>query len=187
MRSAVLLLPIAFLAAAPLAAAETVSVLAFRSVELRGGGNIVIRPGPAQRVVILNGSSQFTSFRMRRDGQLRIDACNDRCPQHYNLQIEIQSPHVPDVAIAGGGAITAAPGFSPQNQLSAAVSGGGLIDVRSVSASSVNAAVNGGGKIRSGRSSNLNAAVSGGGEVRYTASGNVSMAVHGGGSVRQGN
>ena len=187
MRAAVLLLPLILVSAAPLAAAEVVPVPAFDSIELRGGGDVLIRRGPAQRVVILNGSTQFTSFRIRNGGQLVIDACNERCPQHYNLKIEIQSPRAPDVAIQGGGAIVAAPGFAPQGQLSAAISGGGIIDVRSVTASNVSAAVHGGGKILSGRSASLTAAVNGGGEVRYAASGNVTMAVHGGGSVHQGN
>ena len=187
MRYALMLLPLALTIGVPAAAAETIAVPAFRSVELRGGGNVVVRPGPVQRVTILNGSSQFTGFRVTNYGQLRIDACNERCPQHYDLRIEIQSPHAPDVAIQGGGAITALPGFAPQSQLSAAVDGGGLIDIRALTASNVNAAVNGGGKILSGRSSNLTAAVNGGGEVRYAASGNVTMAVHGGGNVRQGN
>lgn len=187
MRSTVLLLPLILAIAAPLCAAEVVAVPAFRSVELRGGGNVVVRPGPAQRVVVLNGSTQFTHFHMRGGGQLVIEACNDRCPRHYDLRIEIDSPHAPDVAIQGGGAIVAAPGFAPQPQLSAAIDGGGLIDVRSVAATKVGAAINGGGKILSGRSASLAAAVNGGGEVRYAASGNVSMAVRGGGSVHQGN
>lgn len=187
MRNAAFLLPLLLTAAAPAFAAEAVSVPAFRSVELRGGGDVVVRPGPQQRVVILNGSTQFTRFHMRNSGQLVIDACNERCPRHYDLRIEIQSPAAPDVAIQGGGAIVAAPGFAPQSQLSAAVDGGGLIDVRAISATNVNAAVDGGGKILSGRSARLTAAVEGGGEIRYASSGNVTMAVNGGGLVRQGN
>ena len=187
MRTVALLLPLLLTAAAPAFAAEAVGVPAFQSVELRGGGDIIVRPGPAQRVVIVNGSTQFTSFHMRNGRQLVIDACNERCPQHYNLRIEIQSPRAPDLAIQGGGAIVAAPGFAPQPQLSAAIDGGGLIDARAVTATDVSAAVNGGGKILSGRSANLTAAVNGGGEIRYAASGNVTMAVHGGGNVRQGN
>ncbi len=185
MRYSVLLLPI-IVAAVPALAAETVEVAPFHQLELRGGGDVVLRPGPVQRVTILSGSTQFTSFRMVRPGQLTIDACNSRCPQHYDLRIEIVSPHAPDVAIAGGGSITAAPGFAPQPQLSAAIQGGGEIDVRSISAASVNAAINGGGKILTGRSSSLAAAINGGGEVRYLSSGNITEAVHGGGDVRRG-
>lgn len=187
MRSALFLLPLALSFSAPAPAAESVAVPAFRSVELRGGGNVVVRPGPVQRVVMLSGSSQFTGFHVTRSGQLQIDACNERCPQHYDLRIEIQSPTAPDLAIQGGGAIVASAGFSPQSQISAAVDGGGLIDIRPLGAHNVTAAVNGGGKILSGRSSSLTAAINGGGEVRYAASGNITMAVHGGGNVRQGN
>lgn len=187
MRAAALLLPLVLATAAPLAAAEIVPVPRFDSVELRGGGSVVVRPGSAQRVVILSGSTQFTRFHLRQGRQLVIDACNDSCPRHYDLRIEIESPSAPDVALQGGGSIVAAPGFASQSELSAAIAGGGIIDLRSVNATSVNAAINGGGRILSGRSANLTAAVNGGGEVRYTASANVSMAVHGGGTVHQGN
>ena len=185
MRSMLFLLPLA-VAAVPAVAAEVVPVPAFKSVQLRGGGSVVVRPGPAQRVTILSGSSHFTTFRVDHRGQLRIDACNERCPRSYDLRIEIHSPGVPDLAITGGGSITAAAGFARQGQLSAAVSGGGQIDVRSVAATNVSAAVNGGGKVLAGRSSHLSAAVNGGGEVRYAGTPHVSSVVNGGGRVRRG-
>ena len=116
-RTALFVLPL-IVAAAPLAAAETVSVPAFRSVELRGGGTIIVRPG-APRVTILEGSSQFTRFRVDDQGQLKIDACNARCPNHYDLSIEIRYPTVLPMGIKGGGKITAAPGFGHQHQIAA--------------------------------------------------------------------
>jgi hypothetical protein len=186
MRSTALFLLPVLVAAAPLAAAETVPVPNFRSVELRGGGDVLVRPGAVQRVTIVNGSTQFTSFHLERDGQLKIDACNDRCPRNYDLRIVIESPRAPNVAVEGGGAITAAAGFAPQEQLSVAVNGGGRIDVRSISASRFNAAVNGGGKILLGPSSALAAAVNGGGDIRYSGNPAVTMAVRGGGSVSRG-
>lgn len=185
MRALLFLLPMAA-AAVPAMAAESVAVPAFRSIELRGGGDVIIRPGPAQRVTILSGSTEFTGFDVTRSGQLRIDACNARCPRHYDLRIEIVSPRAPDLAIQGGGAITALPGFAPQSQLSAAISGGGRIDARAVAANRFNAAINGGGKILAGRSSTLAAAVNGGGEVRYSGDPQVTTAIHGGGDVRPG-
>jgi hypothetical protein len=185
MRAAILLLPV-LVASVPALAAETIAVAPFHGVELRGGGAVVVRPGPVQRVTILSGSSRFTSFHVNRTGELRIDACNARCPQHYDLRIEIVSPRAPDVAIEGGGGITATAGFAPQSQLSAAIQGGGRIDFRSVNASSVNAAIDGGGKILTGHSSSLTAALNGGGEVLYLSSGNVTEAIRGGGVVRQG-
>lgn len=187
MRSLIPLFAAALAASAPALATETVPVAPFRSVELRGGGDVTVRPGPVQRLTIVEGSSQFTRFRMRRDGQLQIDVCNGRCPRHYRLRIDIQSPRVPDVAITGGGLIRAVPGFAAQSQLSAAVNGGGAIDLRAVDAVNVSAAVNGGGKIDVRPRRNLSAAVNGGGAVRYWGNPQVQMAIHGGGSVHPGN
>jgi hypothetical protein len=184
MRSIVPLFAAAFAASAPALAVETVPVPRFNSVELRGGGEVTVRPGPVQRVTLVEGSSRFTNVYMTRGGKLRIDACNNRCPDPYRLRVEIQSPNVPDVAISGGGSIKAVQGFASQSHLAAAVNGGGAIDLRAVDALNVSAAVNGGGRVavRPGRT--LSAAVNGGGEVRYAGNPQVSMAVHGGGVVR---
>ena len=187
MRSTLPLFLAMFAASAPALAIENVPVAPFRSVELRGGGEVIVRPGPVQRVTILEGSTQFTRMYVARDRELRIDVCNERCPHHYRLRVEIQSPDMPDVAIAGGGAIRALGGFAAQSQLSAAIHGGGAIDVRAVQASSVSAAVNGGGRISVYPRNSLSAAVNGGGEVRYAGNPQVSMAVRGGGVVRPGN
>src|SRR4029079_18762077 len=145
MRSLVPLFTIALAAAAPALATESISVPAFRSVQLRGGGDVSLRPGPVQRVTIFEGSTSVTRFRVGRDGQLKIDVCDGNCPRNYHLRVDIQSPSAPDVAIAGGGLIRASGGFPAQRQLSAAISGGGKIDMLAVSAASVNAAVHGGG------------------------------------------
>ena len=187
MRSIIPLIAVLLATSAPALASEVVSLSGFRTVQLRGGGEVVVRPGPVQRVTILDGSSQFTRLQIRRKGELRIDACTERCPRHYRLRIEIQSPRMPDVAISGGGAIRAAAGFPAQSQLSAAVNGGGAIDLRAVDAVSVSAAVNGGGSIAVRPRRSLSAAVNGGGQVRYWGNPQVSMVVHGGGSVRPGN
>ena len=185
MRSLVPLFTIALAAAAPALATESISVPAFRSVQLRGGGEVSLRPGPVQRVTIIEGSPQITRFRVGRDGQLKIDVCDGNCPRNYHLRVDIQSPSAPDVAIAGGGLIRASGGFPAQRQLSAAISGGGKIDVLAVSAGSVNAAVHGGGLISVRARSSLSAAVNGGGEVRYAGNPAVSSAINGGGAVHR--
>ncbi len=177
---------IAFAVPAPTQAAESVPLPSFRSVQLRGGGDVLLVRGPVQRVTVLNGSTAFTRFTVR-DGQLRIDACNERCPRNYDLQIRIEAPSVPDVAIQGGGTIRAAGGFAPQGQLSAAIQGGGRIDVRTVAVGDVSAAINGGGQIAVRPRATLSAAVNGGGTVRYSGNPQVSMAVHGGGDVIRSN
>lgn len=186
MRSTALLFPLALTAAAPLAAAETVPVQAFRQVELRGGGNVVVVPGPVQRVTLIEGSSRFTRFHVERGDQLKIDTCNGRCPQHYRMRVEIQSPQAPDLAVSGGGAIATQGGFAPQRRLAVAVDGGGKIDARAVEAASVAAAVNGGGQLLVRPRSRLSAAVSGGGSIRYWGNPQVATAINGGGSVRPG-
>src|SRR4051812_11643495 len=183
MRSFLPLFVIALAGSAPVFAAEVVPVSAFRSVQLRGGGEVTLRPGPVQRVTILEGSAQITHIRVVRDGELRIDVCEQNCPRQYHLRIDIESPHAPDVAIAGGGLIHAMRGFAAQGRLSAAIHGGGKIDMLAVSASSVNAAVHGGGLISVRPGSNLAAAVNGGGEVRYSGNPHVASAVNGGGAV----
>lgn len=182
MRVLFTILPFALVAAVPAVAAETVPVSAFRSVELRGGGSVVVRPGPA-RVTILNGSRQFTRFRVDEQGQLKIDACDANCPHHYDLRIEIRYPTVLPMGVKGGGSITAASGFGTQREVAAGVGGGGLIDLRSVMAETAAAGVNGGGRILVGPSKTLAAGVSGGGEIRYAGNPAVTMGVQGGGSV----
>jgi len=173
-------------AAAPAFAAEVVPVPQFRSVELRGGGMVTVIPGPAERVIIREGSSQFTRMRVEEDGKLRIDTCNDRCPRLYRLRVEIQSPDVPNLAVTGGGGIVTQGNFRLQSRLAVAVMGGGHIDARGVEANAVSAAVHGGGQILVRPRANLSAAVNGGGLVRFWGNPQVSSAVHGGGAVLRG-
>ena len=180
------LFALAFAAATPALATETIPVPAFRSVELRGGGSVTVIPGAAQRVTIVEGSSQFTRVRVERNGQLKIN-CNERCPQHYRLAIQIQTPRVPDLAVSGGGMISVQHGFRPQNELNAAINGGGKIDTRALDAGNVAAAVNGGGELLVRARSDLSAAVNGGGLVRYLGNPRVASAIHGGGLVAPGN
>src|SRR4029078_2081145 len=183
MRSYLPLFLAAFAASAPALATEVVPVPAFRSVQLRGGGEVSIRPGPVQRVTIVEGSARITRFRVERDGKLRIDVCDGNCPRQYRLRIDLQSPSAPDVAIAGGGLIRASGGFPAQRQLSAAVMSGGKIDMLAGSGGSVNAAVHGGGLISVRPRSSLSAAVNGGGQVRYAGNPTVSRRINGGGAV----
>jgi hypothetical protein len=186
MRSTLPLFALALAASAPVIATEVVPVPAFHSVELRGGGIVTVVPGGAQRVTIVEGNSQYTQMRVERDGKLKINTCNENCPRHYRLRIEVQAPRVPDLAISGGGLISVQSGFRPQPQLSAAINSGGKIDTRAVDAGDVSAAVNGGGDLLVRARSNLSAAVNGGGAVRYLGNPRVSSAIHGGGLVSPG-
>jgi hypothetical protein len=184
MRSTLPLFAFALVASSPLLASELVPVPSFRSVELRGGGSVVVVPGPRQRVTLVDGSSQYTQLRVQRDGKLQIDTCNWRCPQHYRMTIRIEAPNVPDLAVTGGGSIRTNGGFAPQTQLSAAISGGGRIDASALDARDVSAAVHGGGDISVRARASLAAAINGGGLIRYAGHPEVTSAVHGGGLVR---
>jgi hypothetical protein len=176
-------------AAAP--AAEVVPLPRFQSIELNGGGRVVIRHGAAQRVTILNGSSDYTGIRVVRrsregSNRLVIQACNARCPQHYILRIEIVTPDVSAVAINGGGEILVDPGFPPEEDLAAAVDGGGAIDLRALPARNVAASVSGGGALLVNARDSLAASINGGGAIRYWGNPTVSSSIDGGGIVRRG-
>jgi hypothetical protein len=186
MRTIIPLFATAMAASAPVLATEAVPVSPFNSIELRGGGELTLRPGPVQRVTLIEGSSQFTNIRVLSQKRLRIDACNERCPRHYRLRILVESPAVPILAVQGGGTITASPGFAEPRELTLAVGGGGVIDTRAVPSSAVTAAVSGGGVIKVQARGALTAAVNGGGEIRYLGNPAVTTAIQGGGTVRPG-
>ena len=186
MRSTIPFFLFALAASAPALAAEVVTLPYFDSIELRGGGNIVVVPGPVERVTVLEGSTEFTSFRMERDNQLKIDSCNERCPNHYRLTIQIESPQVPSLAVTGGGLITMQRGFRPQSELAAAVRGGGKIDARALDVADVAAAVDGGGDLLVRARSSLAASVQGGGAIRYWGDPAVAISTRDGGSVERG-
>jgi hypothetical protein len=153
-------------------------------VQLTAGGDLSIVHGPVQRVTLLNGSTDMTSFRVDREGRLTIrTSCDRRCPHEYNLRIQIESPRVPDIAVQAGGTIRVAPGFAPQRDLSAAIDAGGTIDARALPVDSVSAAVNAGGDIYVRARNRLNAAVNAGGDIHYSGNPQVSMAVANGGNV----
>jgi hypothetical protein len=166
--------------------ASPVSVGPFRSVELRGGGHVILRPGAVQRVSLVDGSTQFTGFHVEGDGKLVIDTCDQNCPHHYDLEVEIATPRIEGVAISGGGKIESESGFGRQNSIGVAIEGGGQIDVRSIAADHAGAAVDGGGHIALRVARSLQAAVSGGGNISYWGNPSVTSAVDGGGSVNKG-
>ncbi len=171
---------------APAPSGTVVPVGAFRGIELRGGGHVVLRHGATQRVVLLRGSTRYTSFTIRNGHSLTIEACNNDCPNRYDLEIEITTPDVPALSVAGGGEIDARPGFPHQNDLAVAVHGGGDIDLRAIAADNVSAAVNGGGDLSVHADKSLSAAVNGGGDITYWGHPEVTSAIRGGGDVSSG-
>lgn len=180
---------LAFLAtlAAPLVAtaATVVPVPPFDTIELKGGGHVTLVHGPAQQVQLLKGNTQRTRFHVEPDepDKLIIDACDSGCWGRYDLEVQIVTPEIHGVAVSGGGAIDANRGFPPASRLSAAVEGGGTIDVRAIAAAKATAAIEGGGDIRVNANNSLTAAINGGGRIRYSGNPRVTEAVNGGGSI----
>jgi len=175
---------------APAQAAETVQLPAFRQLELRGGGEIVVRHGPRQQVSLISGSTSHTRFEVEPGsaGRLVVKACTGRCPRDYKLRIEIVSPRLDALAVTGGGVVRAATAFPGRPNLALAVTGGGVLDARAMPAGSVAASVTGGGLINTSPRASMTAAVRGGGAVRYWGNPSVTQAVVGGGAVtRAGN
>ena len=105
-----------------------------RRIALHGGGEISLKYGSVQRVTLIKGSTAHTTFRLSSDGELEIDACNITCPHQYELKIEIVSPDIRGASIDGGGEIRSDGAFPNQSRFSAAINGGGVIDVRAIRA-----------------------------------------------------
>ena len=184
LRTTVPLFAFALAASAPAIAQENIPVSGFRSVELKAGGDVSIVRGPVQRVTLLNGSREFTQFRMRESGTLEIaTSCSSRCPHNYNLRIQIESPNVPDVAVQAGGTIKVQPGFAPQRDVSAAINAGGTIDLTAVPVQQASTAINAGGDIYVRPSGHLNVAINAGGDVHYAGDPQLATAIVNGGNV----
>jgi hypothetical protein len=182
-RLAIALVVLPLLTTAAAFAGSDVSVADFKSIQLRGGGHVVIQHGATQRVTLVKGSTEFTKLEVVDGNTLRIDACNSNCPQHYDLEIDIVSPAIDGVAIKGGGHIESKGDFPKQDRIGAAVQGGGNIDIRGMSVDNVEAAVDGGGEIMTKPERSLQAAINGGGSITYSGNPRVTSAINGGGSV----
>jgi hypothetical protein len=193
---------LALLVGLPAAAAfaQPVPLPAFDSVQLRGGGEVVVRHGPVQRVTFLEGSAAVTRVEVKaaqehRSGKtsfrssgknLMISACERRCPPDYKLKIEIVTPKLAALAVDGGGSIRTSGAFPQQGAIGLAVSGGGVIDARQLPAASVGAAIRGGGLINTHAVQSLGASINGGGAIRYWGDPSVGSQVNGGGAITRG-
>lgn len=170
----------------PALAQQLVQVGAFDSIELEGGGHVIVRPGDTQTVRLIQGSLDHTRFTVNGERKLRIEACNSDCPHHYDLEVEITTPRIDALAISGGGAIESAGNFASARHLALAIDGGGTIDARSVDAERAEVAIDGGGLIKVRAHGELTAAVDGGGDIRYWGNPHVTQAIDGGGAVERG-
>jgi len=169
------------------AAAQTVVPLApFRSVTLRGGGDVVLRHASTQRVTLLEGSTACTGVMVADEGRLVIDKCRSGCPKGYKLVVEVLIPEVVDIAVMDGGTIQTRGSFPRQAELAAAVGDGGTIDLRSMTVDFVAAGVHDGGRILTKPRSALVANIVRGGAITYWGDARVKSSVEKGGVVARG-
>lgn len=171
---------------APVVAQTGVSFAPFGPVELRNGGELILRHGPIQRVTLLKGSLEHTSVTIADGGRLVIDRCKSRCPKGYELEIEIVTPDISGISVADGGTIQSRGSFPRQGNIGAAVRDGGTIDIRSMAVDSVTASVEEGGIILTMPQTALFARVFDGGNITYWGDARVESSVRSVGAVTRG-
>ena len=189
MRSLVPLFAMALAASAPGARdGERSRFRHFRSVQLRGGGD-GHAPSPA-------GAAGHDRRGQHQRSRASASSATANCGStpataiaraNIDLRVEIQSPHVPDVAIAGGGLIRALGGF---RRAARSCRWRSAAAARSTARRRSRQRLRRGPRRRANLASaprhSLSAAVNGGGEVRYSRqSRRSSSAIHGGGAVHR--
>ena len=168
--------------------AETViPVGEFRWVDLDGGGQVIVRHGPVQRVTLVKGDLENTSVRIGAGQRLLIDHKGKHHRDGYRMQIEVVTPHLTGAAVSNGGTVQVVGAFPAQASIDAAVDNGGTVDIRSIAADSVKASVNQGGRIFTTAQKSLSADVESGGAITYWGDvTHVKEAVRDGGVVQRG-
>ncbi len=172
--------PVAVLAAA-MALAQPVAVAPFKSVESRNGAHVTVRYGQAQSVRVLEGAPRVS---VDANGRLLID--NHGRSHRSRTRIEIVTPSLGGLSVQQGGRLTVESGFPRHGAIAAAVSNGGSLDLRRLPVDQVSAAVSQGGMIAVRPQRRLDAAVSQGGNITYWGDPQVNRAIQGGGVVQRG-
>lgn len=172
-------LPCMLLLASTAAASQPVATGPFQSVALRNGGEVVVRHGPAQHVVVMSGSPTITVVGTR----LVVD--NHRGPHVSRPRVEIVTPSLTAASVTDGGRLRFE-GFPHQPIIAASVAQGGMLDLRQVPVDRVTTSVNNGGIIWVRAIAGLDAAISQGGNVTYWGNPTVKSSVSHGGAVKRG-
>jgi hypothetical protein len=171
---------------APLPVQTTVQVSPFNSIELADGGHVGLQRAATQRVTLIKGSLDYTRVAVADGGRLIIDKCFRKCPRGYRLELEVLTPNVTGISLSNGGSIQSRGSFPRQADLSVTVNHGGTIDVRSMLADRVTAAVNHGGRILTVPQASLAARVFQGGAITYWGNARVRSSTEHGGVVQKG-
>jgi len=184
MRKPMLLIPLLAAFAGSASAQVPAGAENFRAIELRGGGIVTVRHGPTRQVSVI-GDNPGRIIRAEH-GRLIIDRCARGCARNHRFKVEIVTPELDTVAVSDGGLIEVGEGFARQRTLTAAVSQGGVIDMRALEADDVTAAVQQGGRILVHPTRELTGAVSHGGVITYWGDPQVVSSVSDGGVVHGG-
>ena len=168
--------------AAPAGAQTPIRVGSFDSIELRGGGEVIVRYGREQRVTLLTGDPGLASIEVDSEHDLVIRPCRRSC-RNQRLRVEVITPILEAIAIDGGGTIRTEGAFPARGTLALAINGGGSLDARAMRADTVASAINGGGRMRTSPLRNIAAVVRGGGAILYTGNPQTIVNVEGGGTV----
>lgn len=163
---------------------QALALAPFTSLELNGV-KAVLQYGSPQRVTLLKGSGDVSLITVTQE-RLVIDKCRDKCPRGYELHVEIVTPLVTAISAANGGAIESRGNFPHQAAMSLAVSQGGTVDARAISANNITAAVNQGGRILANPQMTMAASVSNGGVITYWGNAQVTSSTQHGGVVTKG-
>ena len=184
--TALLALLLAATAAAPAAGqSDAVPLGQFRDVRSDGGAHVTIRHGAVRGLVVREGSLAVSRVALDGD-RLEIERCPSRCPRGYRLEIELVTPELTSVAVENGGVVRTSGAFPAQERAAAAVASGGTVDIRSLSAAHVAAAVAQGGRILTRPRDELTASIVNGGVITYWGNARVRSSILHGGVVRPG-
>jgi len=175
-----------FVIAAPVAAQTAIRVAPFRSVELHGGGEVILRRGSTQRVTLLKGDADCAKVMTDDAGRLVIEKYSAGCHRKYDLQVEVVAPHFAELAVSDGGHINSIGDFPRQPEIRTAVRNGGSVDLRSLPADRVIASVAEGGRILVMPQTILTASVANGGQITYWGEPRVEKSIQHGGAVNKG-
>lgn len=163
------------------ASAQLVSTAPFKSLQSRNGAHVTVRYGQAQKVQILSGAPKIS---VNSDGRLTID--NHNSLRGARADIEIVTPNLQALAVEEGGRLTVEAGFPRQSVIAAAVANGGVLDLRRLPVDQVSAAVSQGGMIAVRPARQLSAAINQGGNITYWGTPSVSTSIRHGGAVSRG-
>lgn len=166
-------------------AGTDIAVPAFNGINIHGGGRVVLRHGPVQRVTVVKGDVSKADIHISGK-MIDISPCKNWCWNVKPFEVEIVAPEIVDLEVHGGGDLEATGDFPRQAVLNIRVHGGGDLDARAIPADAVNAKVHGGGDARVKALSSINAEVHGGGDLSYTGNpAHISSQTHGGGSIHK--